>query len=147
MIDKLIQIYTPDNWRTHSAADIATALSAPATLQPMTLIEFQIAAAQAGGNPEKMGELGNTWGGNWMNRASDALEAGRLIDVAGLIQSIPAADKALVGAESLAAIGAVIAGATLNAGDTQSEFTAQDVTDALTAAGYVWSDGQWQYGG
>ena len=145
MIDKLIAIYTPQNWRTQSADTLAAALSQPVGMRPLVLTQFFGAVVQAGGNAEKLGELGDVWGGRWLDRASEAIAAGDLEDVSGLLAALPAKARAAVGAAGLTAVGAVLGTATINAGGRAETFTAEEVTETLTEAGYTWNDSEWVY--
>jgi hypothetical protein len=145
MIERLDSIFSPVNWQTQSADELATALSQPVAMTPMTLTQFFGASMQAGGNAEKLGELGDVWGGRWLNRASEAIAAGDLEDVSGLLAALPAKARAAVGAAGLTAVGAVVASATINAGGRAEAFTAEEVTEALTEADYTWNDSEWVY--
>ena len=140
MFEAILQI---THWYNKTAADIATALSTPATLQPMTLQKFFFAVSQSSGLPEKLGELWGIGGGRFVDRTEAALEKGDLRGVQGYLATIPGAGRTGVGNPTLNAINTVIAANTLNAGGTQVDFTAQAVTDELTAAGYSWTNGEW----
>ena len=136
MIDKLPTLFD-DNWRTRSAADIATALSAPATLQPMTREQFLGLAVQSGANPKELGKL---WAfSEYMISVRDALEGGGLEGMTALIATMPID----LPAETLAAVNAAVAATTLNAGGTQEAFSEEGVTAALQADGYTWSGSEW----
>lgn len=134
-------------WYKFPAADLASALSALATITPMSLVQFFGAVVAAGGDAEKLGELWDVAGGRWIDRAEIALQDGDLSAVNGLLATIPASVKASVGATTMTAVQTVVTGATLNAGGTQEAFTAEGVAAALTAAGYVWDENwsTWQY--
>lgn len=134
-------------WRSMSAAQLAAALNAPAALAPMTLEQFFAAVVGAGGVPS---ELAKFWPYQqyviWVN---EALNAGDYQRVMALLATMPVA----LDSATQTAVSTVMAAATLPAvahywpADAQDAppvtVTAQDVSDALTAAGYVWSNGAW----
>ena len=139
MIDKLITIYTPANWREQDAETLAAALSQPVGMTPMTLTEFFGAVVQAGGAPSEIRKL---WAyDQYVTLATDALAKGDLEGMAALIATMPVD----LDAGTQAAIGAVVAGATINAGRRSQAWTADEVTAALTQAGYAWTGTEWAH--
>jgi hypothetical protein len=139
MIDKLITIYTPANWREQDAKTLAAALSEPVAMTPMTLVQFLGAVVQAGGNPVELGKL---WAfDRYTDRADAALNAGDLHGMGGLIATMPV----VLDAGTMAAIGAVVAGMTVNAGGRQAPWTVEEVTAALTQAGHTWTGKEWAH--
>lgn len=134
-------------WRSMSAAQLAAALNAPAALTPMTLEQFFAAVVAQGGAPTELAKL---WPfQQYIVWANEGLNAGDYARVMALLATIPVE----MDGATQTAISAVVAAATLPAvahfwpADAQDAppvtVTAQDVSDALTAAGYVWSNGAW----
>jgi hypothetical protein len=134
-------------WRNMTAAELAATLNAPKALAKMTLEQFFAATVAAGGAPS---ELAKFWPYQqyviWVN---EALNAGDYQRVMALLATMPVA----LDSATQTAVSTVMAAATLpavahywpaDAQDAPPETVqAQDVSDALTAAGYVWSNGAW----
>jgi hypothetical protein len=134
-------------WRSMTAAELAATLNAPKALAKMTLEQFFAGCAAAGGDPSELAKL---WPfQQYIVWANEGLNAGDYQRVMALLATIPVE----LNEATQTAISAVVTAATLPAvahfwpADAQDAppvtVTAQDVSDALTAAGYVWSNGAW----
>jgi len=140
-------------WASLDAAALAGLLNTPATMRPTTLTVFFQAVVGAGGSLADIDALGAKWGGRYIDRASQALADGDLAAMSVLLALALDISETTAGA-----LQAAVAGFTLTAGqanwpefdengdptgDPPAEFTAQWVTDTLTAAGYSWNGSQW----
>jgi hypothetical protein len=123
------------------AAALAQAISQPVALRPMDRKSLFGAVLVAGGNPTELRQLYAY--SAYMNDIETALGDGDLVAAQGLLLLCPID----LGPATQAAIGAVLAANTLRlvdvvAGETGEaapvEIDADDVTAALTDAGYVW---------
>ena len=134
-------------WRSMAAAQLASALNAPAALAKMTLEQFFAATVAAGGAPAELAKL---WPfQQYIVWANEGLNAGDYARVMALLATIPVElDEA-----TQTAISAAVTAATLPAvahywpadddDAPPAEVTSEDVTTALAAAGFGWNGTTW----
>lgn len=142
---------TGSNWREKDAATLAAAIVQPAALRPMSLMSLFTHAAQAGA---EVSEFSAVWQySEFVRRVETALTDGDLTGAYALLAVCPVQFSQA----TLMILGAVLATNTLRLVDVvareQSQpgavvtapatVTADDVTAALEAAGYVWRRDEW----
>ena len=142
---------TGSDWREQPAATLAAAIVQPVALRPMALMTLFTHATAAGAD---VTEFRDIWQyAEYVQRVEHALTDGDLAGALAMLIVCPVQ----FGQATLAALQAVLAANTLRLVDTvaaeQSQLgavvtapvtvTADDVTAALKAAGYVWSSGEW----
>ncbi len=146
ILEKLIG----SEWTTTPAADITTALNAPAAMRPMGLAAFMSAVVAAGGDGIALGELWKV-GDGYIGRAEVSLLAGKLNEVAMFVASIPQNHRDVMGTTTLGAIATVIGAAALStwqaqiAGPNAEAATEAGVVGWLGAQGWTWDGAAWTY--
>lgn len=143
----ITRAYPANEWRPQTAATLAAAITQPAALRPMSLMQLFTAAAQAGAT---VAEFSAVWQySEFVRRVETALTTGDLAGATALLAVCPVQ----FGERTLAAIQVVLVANTLRLVDVvateQSQLgapesvTDSDVTAALEAAGYVWDGSEW----
>ena len=145
-------IWELPGWSTDPATTLADRLNTPTKLAKMTLLDLFQGAVANGADPAELAKL---WPlGRYIDRFEAGLSVGDLAGVQALLATIPVS----LAPGTLAAVAAVVTANTLSTGranwpefdnggnptgDPPETFTAEWVTDALGAAGFVWGAGQW----
>jgi hypothetical protein len=149
----ITRAYPANEWRPQTAATLAAAITQPAALRPMSLMQLFTAAAQAGAT---VAEFSAVWQySEFVQRVETALTDGDLAGAQALLAVCPVEFTPT----TLGTLAAVLAANTLRLVDVvaaeqsrpgavvtaPAQIDADDVTAALTKAGYAWDDrnGEW----
>jgi hypothetical protein len=138
-------------WRSLNAEILAASIVQPVALRPMSLMGLFTTAAGAGAT---VAEFSAVWQySEYVQRVETALQSGDLAGAQALLTVCPVQ----FGQATLVALQTVLAANTLRLVDVvaaeqsrpgavvtaPAEIDADDVTEALETAGYVWSSSEW----